>query len=414
MQMTALVNVYACSPRTGSETGTGWQWCKHLANYCNLHIITEGEFRTQIEGALEDLPQRGNMHFYYLPVSDRIRRMCWNQGDWRFYPHYRRWQHRAYELALHIVSREKIDILHQLNMIGFREPGYLWKITDIPFVWGPVDAKESFPTAYLKDAGWQVKAATHLKNMITKWQLRYGRRVGEAVRRADLIVSASSNSQYSFSKYFGIDSPLLNETGCDRREVQGLPRDYSEEILEVLWVGKLDFRKQLGLAIRSLAHTANSKIRLHIVGGGDSQAYRQLAAELGVSQQVVWYGVLSHEEVQRLMQRLHLLFFTSVSEGTPHVVLEAMANGLPVLCFDTCGQGDVVNENIGYKIPLSTVPQSTAAFAAKLNALFRDRDSLANMTASIAARQQELSWDSKAQQMVQWYNEILESYRDKS
>ena len=26
---------------------------------------------------------------YYNPVSKEIRKMCWNQGDWRFYKYYR-------------------------------------------------------------------------------------------------------------------------------------------------------------------------------------------------------------------------------------------------------------------------------------------------------------------------------------
>ena len=78
--------------------------------------------------------------------------MCWNQGDWRFYKHYHAWQYRTYEIALGIIKIYHIDIVHQLNMIGFREPGYLWKIEGIPFVWGPVDAKEKFPIAYLQGA----------------------------------------------------------------------------------------------------------------------------------------------------------------------------------------------------------------------------------------------------------------------
>lgn len=34
----------------------------------------------------------------------------------------------TYEMAKDIIAKQKIDIIHQLNMIGFREPGYLWKI----------------------------------------------------------------------------------------------------------------------------------------------------------------------------------------------------------------------------------------------------------------------------------------------
>ena len=63
---------------------------------------------------------------------------------------YNIWQKRAYQQALKILSTNKIDIIHQLNMIGFREPGYLWKIKDIPFVWGPVGGLGFIPFSFLK------------------------------------------------------------------------------------------------------------------------------------------------------------------------------------------------------------------------------------------------------------------------
>ena len=80
-----LVNAYAVSPGKGSEPGMGWNWCVHMALSHDLFIITEGEFRDKIEAVLHTLPQGKNLHFYFLPVSDRVRKMCWNQGDWRFY-----------------------------------------------------------------------------------------------------------------------------------------------------------------------------------------------------------------------------------------------------------------------------------------------------------------------------------------
>ena len=47
--LSILINAYACSPDMGSEPGMAWNWCVNLANYCELHIITEGEFRDKIE-----------------------------------------------------------------------------------------------------------------------------------------------------------------------------------------------------------------------------------------------------------------------------------------------------------------------------------------------------------------------------
>ena len=410
--LSILINAYACSPHMGSEPGMAWNWCVNLAKHCELHIITEGEFQNKIDAVLPSLPQGKNMHFYYNPVTEEIRKMCWNQGDWRFYKYYKEWQWKTYLIAKDICKQTHIDILHQLNMIGFREPGYLWKIPNIPLIWGPVDAKESFPIAYLEGASLKTKMFIQLKNAITKWQLRYAKRVHLTAKRASYVVSASSNSQYAFKKYFNIDSPLLNETGCYIQEHQIIDKS-SKDSFDILWVGKLDFRKQLGLAIRSIAATQNPHIKLHIVGGGDKTSYQDLVRKLGIENRCIWYGAISHENVQRIMQNSDVFFFTSVAEGTPHVVLEAIGNNLPVICFNTCGQGDSIDERVGRKIELSNPNIAINEFAQLLNKLDNNRNLLKEMSENCKARQQELSWDSKALQMVELYKEALQNERTK-
>lgn len=107
------------------------------------------------------------------------------------------------------------------------------------------------------------------------------------------------------------------------------------------------------------------------------------------------------------MRICDLFFFTSIAEGTPHVILEALSNNLPVLCFNTCGHGDSVNEQVGIKIPLSTPQQSINDFAEKITYLFNHRDVLKQMSENCRVRQEELSWDNKAKQMVSLYKKVL-------
>ena len=404
-----LINAYACSPGMGSEPGMAWNWVSNLAKFCELYIITEGEFRDRIEEVVPTLEQGKNMHFYYNPVSEEIRKMCWNQGDWRFYKYYKEWQWKTYLLAKDICKLEKIDVLHQLNMIGFREPGYLWKLseeTDIPFIWGSVDAKDKFPVAYLDGAGLKTKLFMRLKNFLTGIQLRHSKRVLLAAHQASVIFSASSNSQRSFKKYMNIDSPLLNETGCYVQDHPLIDKS-QKETFDVLWVGKLDFRKQLGIALQSVAITGNESIRLHIVGGGDAEPYKLLANTLGIKDKCIWHGAVSHDEVQSIMQNSDVFFFTSVAEGTPHVVLEAIGNNLPVVCFDTCGQGDAVNEKVGKKILLTNPSKSSQSFATILNEFEGNRDLLKHLSENCKQRQVELSWAEKAKTMVGWYEKIV-------
>ena len=407
--MKILINAYACSPGMGSEPGMAWNWVSNLARFCELHIITEAEFREKIETVVPTLEQGGNMHFYYNPVSEKIRKMCWNQGDWRFYKYYREWQWKTYLLAKDICQKEHIDILHQLNMIGFREPGYLWQLSKengVPFVWGPVDAKDKFPVAYLDGAGLKTKLFMRLKNFLTGIQLRYSKRVLLAARQSSVIFSASSNSQRSFKKYMNIDSPLLNETGCYVQDHPIVDKT-DKETFDVLWVGKMDFRKQLALALQTVAKSENNKLRLHIMGGGDAESYQSLAKSYGIADKCIWHGAVSHDEVQDIMQKSDIFLFTSVAEGTPHVVLEAISNNLPVVCFDTCGQGDAVNDKVGRKIPLSFPCQSVSDFAKLLNELEDNRSLLKQLSENCKERQQELSWEEKAKTMMEWYEKIL-------
>lgn len=408
-----LINAYACSPNMGSEPGMAWNWCVNLAKDCELHIITEGEFKDKIEAVLPTLPQGNNMHFYYNPVSDEIRKMCWNQGDWRFYKYYREWQWKTYTMAKEIIRQHHIDIVHQLNMIGFREPGYLWKIEDKPFVWGPIGGLKQFPSSYLEGAGIKMKLFNRIKNIVNIYQIKHDKRVNQALKKADLLISSIPDSYNAIKRYKGLNSIIIPETGCfiDNDTVKRNMDEKANGDFRLLWVGKFDFRKQLNIALATMAKLKNkSNIKLIICGSGsDDQVsyYKQMALNLGIEDNVVWKGNIENSKVKEEMRQSDIFFFTSVSEDTSTVVLEAVSCELPVLCFDTCGMGYVINESVGQKVPLTNPRQSADDFAEKINYLYNNREYLQKLSDGCKQRQKELSWDNKAKQMVELYNKVI-------
>ncbi len=413
-----LINTYACSPNMGSEPGMGWNWCVNLAKHCELFIITEGEFRDKIENVVHTLPQGKNMHFYYNPVSDNIRRMCWNQGDWRFYRYYKQWQKKTVNIAWEICKKEKIDILHQLNMIGFREPGYLWQIsreTGIPLVWGPIGGLKQYPLQY---AGKSLTSQLflRLKNILNICQLKYDKRVAIALKQASLLISSIPDSFKAIKQYKGLDSVIIPETGTFIQELDyGYANRFKNEYLTVLWVGKFDFRKRLDLAIAitALATEANTKIVLKVFGSGNTEQQKgaiDLVNKLGVDDFVQWMGNCSNEQIKREMQKADLFLFTSVSEDTSTVVLESVSSQLPVLCFNTCGMAHVITDDVGIKIPLTTPEQSVKDFAEKIEYLYQHREALVRMSNNCKKRAVELSWENKAKKMVECYRNIYECH----
>ncbi|WP_417005480.1 glycosyltransferase family 4 protein [Akkermansia sp.] len=410
--MQILINAYAVNPDWGSEPGMGWNWVIHLAMHCKVHVITEGEWRENIERELARLPQAGNIVFHYLPVPEKVRRMCWNQGDWRFYYHYRKWQKRALCLARQIMKDNRIDLIHQLNMIGFREPGLLWKIKGVPYVWGPVGGMENVPAAYARCAGWRQRLFVRVKNALNSFQSRWQPHVRRAVARSSVLVAAVEGVKNRMEEVYGKQAVVINETGCRPNLSGGRLLDKKEEF-SLLWVGKADFRKQLHLAVSTLALLKDCEgLRLHICGVKSSEEggrFIKQAENLGVSHMCIWHGIVPNAEILSMMRQSDLFFFTSIMEATSTVIAESLMARLPVLCFDTCGMSTVIDDSVGCKIPLSNPGRSARDFAERIRFFFHHRQVLREMDGAFLARQGELDWNCKAERMAGIYREVLKA-----
>lgn len=403
--MKVLVNAYACSPNMGSEPGMAWNWCVNLAKYCELFIITEEEFRSKIEAVVPTLPQGKNMHFYFNPVTPEVRKMCWNQGNWRFYWYYRKWQKRSLDIAKNICAKEDIDIIHQLNMMGFREPGLLWKITGPKFVWGPIGAVETIPLAFLKGAGIKPALLNAIKKAITNIQFRYQGTVREAMKRADAIVASSVGCQRMIEDYYHKKAYQINENGCEVIVTENKVPKIDEQF-DIIWCGKFIFHKRFDLALKTIALLKDLKVKLHVVGIGDGSEYKKLEKDLKIEDHVEWHWV-GHEMVNSLMRQADVLLFTSVYDATSRTVMEAIQNQTPVICFDAYGFGTVVDETIGIKVPFSNPEQAVQDFAAAIRSLYYDRGWLSDLSANCKERIKMFTWEHEAEQMVDIYNRLL-------
>lgn len=405
-----LVNAYAVSPNWGSEQGMGWNWIMNLAKYCHVDVITEGEWQDEIEKTLTTLPHQDNIVFHYLPVSTKVRQMCWNQGDWRFYWHYKKWQRRALRKAGIICRTKHIDIIHQLNMIGFREPGYLWKIQDIPFVWGPIGGMELMPMAYLKDASTRQRLFNVTKNILNKIQYTYSPRVKYAIERSSIIISAVKGVKDAIKYHHNKDSILINETGVEINSDIVKKKSMPNEPLKIIWVGKFDFRKQLPLALKTIIALNKKDVELHICGTGSTTVKKEMleiADAGGIGSQCFWHGNLPNQEVKKMMSESDLMLFTSIMEATSTVVLEAISVGLPVICFNTCGFGPIVKEFAGITIELSTPNKSIQDFANILNHIYHNRSILNSISENIIINRESLTWETKARRTIDLYKTIL-------
>ena len=405
-----LVSTFACGPKWGSEIGMGWNWVINLSNYCQLHVITEQVFKDDIEEELPNLNLKYIPVFHYCDIGEQGRELFWKQGSFVFYKHYKKWQYNAYLTAEKIIQNNKIDIVHQLNMIGFREPGYLWKIENIPFIWGPVGGFNQVPAAFLSKFDLQSKLFYTVKNTINTIQKYTLKRVKNAAKRANILIGATHEAQKQLLRLSKKNEVLLmGETGCHLYEKPVTRQvDYNSKI-KILWVGRLQARKALVLAINALYNVRNEiDFEFTIVGKGEQEKFcKDLVKKLNLQDKCKFIGEIPNTEVMELMRKHNFFLFPSLVEGTPHVVTEALQNGLPVICHNTCGQGTVVNETCGIKIDVVNPKNSIKELGIAIVKLSKDVSLQKKLSQGAFTRANEVSWDFKANEMLNIYKKLI-------
>lgn len=123
-----------------------------------------------------------------------------------------------------------------------------------------------------------------------------------------------------------------------RREqmVNAVPRELpADGKLRLIIACRQEEKKGTDIVIESLPIILNSfpEASLDIVGGGSLlERLNRQAASLGLADRVTFHGKVAQSAVLDLLKKAHLFCYpTSASEGFPKVVLEALANGLPVI-----------------------------------------------------------------------------------
>lgn len=90
---------------------------------------------------------------------------------------------------------------------------------------------------------------------------------------------------------------------------------------------------------------------LLIVGDGpERSALEQLTKQLNLSSRVHFTGSLTHASVMSALKSADLFVLNSVYEGLPHVLLEALAAGLPIVATKIGGTPEVVVEGINGRL----------------------------------------------------------------
>lgn len=167
-------------------------------------------------------------------------------------------------------------------------------------------------------------------------------------------------------------------------------------------IGRFSAQKGFALLIEAMALAAPALPGLHLTLVGDGELRDQitvLIAKHGLTARITLAGWQSEAGVRRMLDAAQALILPSFAEGLPVVLMEAMANGRPVIATAIAGVPELVTPETGWTVPAgdaaaladairalaTTPPERLAAMGAAARARVFERHDVDTEAAKLAA-----------------------------
>lgn len=175
------------------------------------------------------------------------------------------------------------------------------------------------------------------------------------------------------------------------REKFSLPEKY------VLFVGRLNVRKNIGNLLRAVPLLSDQHIRIIIVGKEDWKApdLQAVFSDPKIKDRIHFTGGVSDEELTAIYALATVFCFPSYAEGFGLPPLEAMASGIPVVVSDRTALPEVCGDAALY-----INPDEPQQIAQSINLLLSDENLYREKSFAGLKRAASFSWDNSAIQLM--------------
>ena len=200
---------------------------------------------------------------------------------------------------------------------------------------------------------------------------------------------------------FGVN---LNEFKLNPQKRIEIRKKYNiDENDIVLMLSGYEFkRKGLKYIIEALP-LVKSNVKVLAVGEEDPKIYKELAADLGVLDKVIFTGFVP--KIKDYYSTADIFVFPTTYEPFGITTLEAMATGLPIIISKTAGSAEILED--GKEGLLLDNPTDSKEIAEKINLLVNNKDLRKQMGENAYKTAQKYSWTKVAQQILEVYKKVL-------
>jgi glycosyltransferase involved in cell wall biosynthesis len=330
------------------------------------------------------------------------------------------------------------DITETIDGLTVHRLGYAWKISNTPFDtrWRhklkriilteqPALINAHMPVPGLADvaagvAGKIPFVVTYHAGSMKKGSLLVDWIIGAyekfalplVLRRAERIICSSDYVRKDFLKRYEAKSITINP-GVDETIFVPATTPIRTETKTILFVGGYGAayqHKGLTDLIAALPRLNASfpKLTLNIVGQGDDQSVRELAAQLGVEPLLRFLGPQDSLELAKLYADSSLVALPSYNDSFPMVLIEAMACGTPVVSTTAGGIPTVIEHG---QTGLLVAPGDIKALTGAINSVLADAQ-LAERLGRAGQRRvlADLTWGKQAAATAEQFEDVLKPY----
>jgi len=385
-----------------------WNLVKRLGRTCDLWVLTIDKNREAIEKALEQGAMPG-VQFHFVGLPAWMTPLLHFAGGLHIYAYL--WQWSAYFAARRLHRRVCFDLAHHLtyendwmaSIIGARLP--------VPYVRGPGGGAHRIPKAFVEQFSRRARLSELIRSF-GQWVFRHDPFFYLGQRHALVILACNHEALKAIPRRWRDKGQLLSINGISAEELaQPDSAPLPTARFQVLSAGRLVPLKGFDLALRAFKIFAKNhpEAEFTIVGKGpELPRLQNKIRELGLEGKAYIEEWMPRERLMGVMRACDVFIFPSLRDGGGLVVVEAMAAGKPVICFDLGGPGLHINETCGFKISATSPELSVGEMASALARLADDADLRCRMGHNAWQRAAEVyDWDRVSDRIVNVYAQAM-------